>query len=252
MKKNVLIDASDDVVKSEEQMTFDYTKMTIEEESVHGFSEVQTQVAKQSEDKKINEDIKRLELHPVGIIMQTFIVAENEEGLYLIDQHAAHERINYEKVQKQMKDAQNYKMKMLVPLTLEFSTSDYLKVEEHKDTLEDIGITIENFGVNTIIVKEHPTWLREGREATLIKQIFDMLIEDSVKFDKMKFLKRVAQTTACKMSIRAHEVISLDQAKELLKQLFMCDNPYNCAHGRPTIIHYSEYELDRMFRRIMN
>ena len=251
-EKNVLIDASDDVVKSEEQMTFDYTKMTIEEESVHGFSEVQTQVAKQSEDKKINEDIKRLELHPVGIIMQTFIVAENEEGLYLIDQHAAHERINYEKVQKQMKDAQNYKMKMLVPLTLEFSTSDYLKVEEHKDTLEDIGITIENFGVNTIIVKEHPTWLREGMEATLIKQIFDMLIEDSVKFDKMKFLKRVAQTTACKMSIRAHEVISLDQAKELLKQLFMCDNPYNCAHGRPTIIHYSEYELDRMFRRIMN
>jgi DNA mismatch repair protein MutL len=250
--KNVLTENTSDLIKSEEQMTFDYTKMSVEEESAHGFSEVQIKVEEQSEDKKINEDIKKLELHPVGIIMQTFIVAENEDGLYLIDQHAAHERINYEKVQKQMKDSENYKMKMLVPLTLEFSPSDYLKVEEHKSTLESIGIEYENFGVNTIIVKTHPTWLREGMEATLIKQIFDMLIEDSIKFDKMKFLKRVAQTTACKMSIRAHEVISLDQARELLKQLFECENPYNCAHGRPTIIHYSEYELDRMFRRIMN
>lgn len=252
ISKNVLTENTSDLIKSEEQMTFDYTKMSIEEESAHGFSEVQIKVEEQSEDKKINEDIKKLELHPVGIIMQTFIVAENEDGLYLIDQHAAHERINYEKVQKQMKDSKNYKMKMLVPLTLEFSPSDYLKVEEHKSTLESIGIEYENFGVNTIIVKTHPTWLREGMEATLIKQIFDMLIEDSIKFDKMKFLKRVAQTTACKMSIRAHEVISLDQARELLKQLFECENPYNCAHGRPTIIHYSEYELDRMFRRIMN
>ena len=250
--KNCLMKTQDDLIKSEEQLTFDYTKMTVDEESAHGFSEVQIQVESQSEDKKINEDIKKLELHPVGIIMQTFIVAENEDGLYLIDQHAAHERINYEKVQKQMKDSASYKMKMLVPLTLEFSPSDYLKVEEHKNTLEDLGIEYENFGVNTIIVKTHPTWLREGMEEVLIKQIFDMLIEDAVKFDKMKFLKRVAQTTACKMSIRAHEVISLDQARELLKQLFECENPYNCAHGRPTIIHYSEYELDRMFRRIMN
>ena len=250
--KNCLMKTQDELIKSEEQLTFDYTKMTVDEESAHGFSEVQIQVESQSEDKKINEDIKKLELHPVGIIMQTFIVAENEDGLYLIDQHAAHERINYEKVQKQMKDSASYKMKMLVPLTLEFSPSDYLKVEEHKNTLEDLGIEYENFGVNTIIVKTHPTWLREGMEEVLIKQIFDMLIEDAVKFDKMKFLKRVAQTTACKMSIRAHEVISLDQARELLKQLFECENPYNCAHGRPTIIHYSEYELDRMFRRIMN
>ncbi len=250
--KNCLMKTQDELIKSEEQLTFDYTKMTVDEESAHGFSEVQIQVESQSEDKKINEDIKKLELHPVGIIMQTFIVAENEDGLYLIDQHAAHERINYEKVQKQMKDSASYKMKMLVPLTLEFSPSDYLKVEEHKNTLEDLGIEYENFGVNTIIVKTHPTCLREGMEEVLIKQIFDMLIEDAVKFDKMKFLKRVAQTTACKMSIRAHEVISLDQARELLKQLFECENPYNCAHGRPTIIHYSEYELDRMFRRIMN
>ncbi len=250
--KNCLMKTQDELIKSEEQLTFDYTKMTVDEESAHGFSEVQIQVESQSEDKKINEDIKKLELHPVGIIMQTFIVAENEDGLYLIDQHAAHERINYEKVQKQMKDSASYKMKMLVPLTLEFSPSDYLKVEEHKNALEDLGIEYENFGVNTIIVKTHPTWLREGMEEVLIKQIFDMLIEDAVKFDKMKFLKRVAQTTACKMSIRAHEVISLDQARELLKQLFECENPYNCAHGRPTIIHYSEYELDRMFRRIMN
>ena len=239
-------------VVTESQLTMDYTKAIVDPETNHGFEQAQLLVEEQSENKAINEDIKRLELNPVGIIMQTFIVAENESGMYLIDQHAAHERINYEMVQKKMREKETYKQKMLIPLTIELSASDYMKVEEHKPDLEELGFTIEEFGVNTIVIKEHPTWLRQGMEDVLIKQIIDMLIEDAVKFDKMKFLKRVAQTTACKMSIRAHEVITLDQARELLKQLVQCENPYNCAHGRPTIIHYSEYELDRMFRRIMN
>lgn len=239
-------------VVTESQLTMDYSKAIVDPETNHGFEQAQLLVEEQSENKAINEDIKRLELNPVGIIMQTFIVAENESGMYLIDQHAAHERINYEMVQKKMREKETYKQKMLIPLTIELSASDYMKVEEHKPDLEELGFTIEEFGVNTIVIKEHPTWLRQGMEDVLIKQIIDMLIEDAVKFDKMKFLKRVAQTTACKMSIRAHEVITLDQARELLKQLVQCENPYNCAHGRPTIIHYSEYELDRMFRRIMN
>ena len=250
--KNIAEEKKEYVV-TESQLTMDYTKMSIDDnESKHGFEQAQMLVDEQSENKAINEDIKKLELNPVGIIMQTFIVAENESGMYLIDQHAAHERINYEMVQKKMREKETYKQKMLIPLTLELSASDYMKIQEHMSDLEELGFTIEEFGVNTIVIKEHPTWLRQGMEDVLIKQIIDMLIEDAVKFDKMKFLKRVAQTTACKMSIRAHEVITLDQARELLKQLVQCDNPYNCAHGRPTIIHYSEYELDRMFRRIMN
>jgi DNA mismatch repair protein MutL len=141
---------------------------------------------------------------------------------------------------------------MLFPLTYEFNPSDYQLLINKKDVLEELGFTIEEFGINTIAVKEHPDWLREGYEDVLIKNIFDILIEDATKFDRMKFLNRVAATTACKMSVRAHEYISLEQAKIILDDLFKCDNPYNCAHGRPTIVNYSAYELDRMFKRVMN
>jgi DNA mismatch repair protein MutL len=184
--------------------------------------------------------------------MQTFIIAEGEGGMYIIDQHAAHERINYEMVQKKMKEATVNKKIMLFPLTYEFNPSDYQLLINKKDVLEELGFTIEEFGINTIAVKEHPDWLREGYEDVLIKSIFDILIEDATKFDRMKFLNRVAATTACKMSVRAHEYISLEQAKIILDDLFKCDNPYNCAHGRPTIVNYSAYELDRMFKRVMN
>ena len=251
-KDNNTIVVNDDLFKTEEQLQMDYTKVEVEEKE-HTFEEAQQLVFESSDNtKEINEDIKRLDLTPVGIVMQTFIIAEGEDGMYIIDQHAAHERINYEMVQKKMQEENVNKKIMLFPLTYEFSPSDYQLIMNKMDVLESLGFTIEEFGINTIAIKEHPDWLREGYEDTLIKHILDILIEDAVKFDRMKFLKRIAQTTACKMSVRAHEYISLEQAKILLDDLFKCENPYNCAHGRPTIINYSAYELDRMFKRVMN
>lgn len=247
---NILKD--DGLFKTEEQLQMDYTKVEVEQIE-HTFEEAKEKVSVSSDDtKEINEDIKRLDLTPKGIVMQTFIVAEGEGGMYIIDQHAAHERINYEMVQKKMKEATVNKKIMLFPLTYEFNSSDYQLLMNKKDVLEELGFTLEEFGINTIAIKEHPDWLREGYEDVLIKNIFDILIEDSTKFDRMKFLNRVAATTACKMSVRAHEYISLEQAKVILDDLFKCDNPYNCAHGRPTIVNYSAYELDRMFKRVMN
>lgn len=247
---NILKD--DGLFKTEEQLQMDYTKVEVEQIE-HTFEEAKEKVSVSSDDtKEINEDIKRLDLTPKGIVMQTFIVAEGEGGMYIIDQHAAHERINYEMVQKKMKEATVNKKIMLFPLTYEFNSSDYQLLMNKKDVLEELGFTLEEFGINTIAIKEHPDWLREGYEDILIKNIFDILIEDSTKFDRMKFLNRVAATTACKMSVRAHEYISLEQAKVILDDLFKCDNPYNCAHGRPTIVNYSAYELDRMFKRVMN
>ena len=247
---NILKD--DGLFKTEEQLQMDYTKVEVEQIE-HTFEEAKEKVSASSDDtKEINEDIKRLDLTPKGIVMQTFIVAEGEGGMYIIDQHAAHERINYEMVQKKMKEATVNKKIMLFPLTYEFNSSDYQLLMNKKDVLEELGFTLEEFGINTIAIKEHPDWLREGYEDVLIKNIFDILIEDSTKFDRMKFLNRVAATTACKMSVRAHEYISLEQAKVILDDLFKCDNPYNCAHGRPTIVNYSAYELDRMFKRVMN
>ena len=167
------------------------------------------------------------------------------------DQHAAHERINYEKTMKAFKEKKINRTSMLIPLTIELSSSDFIKIKEHFDTLESFGFICEEFGINTVVVKEHPTWLRNGYEDETIRKVLDLIIDEK-EFDEMKFNDRVIATIACKSSVRANEDISLEQARGILKDLVLCDNPYNCAHGRPTIIHYSTYELEKMFKRVMN
>ena len=198
-----------------------------------------------------NEEIRNLVLTPKCIIQKTYIVAEAEDGMYLIDQHAAHERINYEKTMKDFNEMKINRTSMLIPLTLELSSSDFIKIKEHFDTLAKFGFILEEFGLNTIVVKEHPTWLRHGYEEETINKVIDLTLDEK-EFDEMKFNDKVIATIACKSSVRANEDISLEQASQILKDLVLCDNPYNCAHGRPTIIHYSNYELEKMFKRVMN
>ena len=236
---------NDDLFSNDEQLQMDYVKddIVVEQKSFADVIEAQEQ---------IKDEVKRIEMHSVGIVAETYIIAQNEEGMYIIDQHAAHERVNYEHVMKAMSETNTCRKIMLIPLTLEYSASEFNRLKENLEEIESLGFKVEELGINTFVVKEHPDWLREGMEDMLIKQIFDIFIEESMKFNKMRFLDRVAATTACKMSVKAHEVITLEQADQILKDLMECDNPYNCAHGRPTIVHYSNYELERMFKRVMN
>lgn len=115
-----------------------------------------------------------------------------------------------------------------------------------------MGFTVEEFGLNTFIFKEHPTWLKSGYEEESIHKIVDLIIKNQGEFDVVKFNEHIAITLACKMSIKANMRISLEAAEELLNELSICDNPYNCPHGRPTIIKFSTYDLERMFKRVMN
>lgn len=199
-----------------------------------------------------NELIKKLELYPAGVVFGTYIIAQNDEGMYLIDQHAAQERINYERILHALANDKIFTTTLLLPITIELSSSEYMSIKENISVLEGLGFKIEEFGVNTYIVKEHPTWLIEGLETESTKRIFDMIIEGKHKFDRVKFQDHIAATMACKMSVKGNEAITLEQAEKLLKDLVLCDNPYNCPHGRPTIITFTKYELERMFKRVMN
>ena len=111
---------------------------------------------------------------------------------------------------------------------------------------------MEEFGVNTFVFKEHPTWLKTGYEEESIHKIVDIMIHNQGEFDPVKFNEHIAITLACKMSIKANMHISFEAQEELLNELCACDNPYNCPHGRPTIIKFSIYDLERMFKRSMN
>lgn len=200
----------------------------------------------------INEELKKLVLYPVGVALGTYIIAQNEEGVYLIDQHAAQERVNYERYLKALKESVISTTGLLFPITIELSSSEFLIVKNNKDVLINMGFTIEEFGVNTFVFKEHPTWLKSGYEEESIHKIVDILIKNNGKFDPIKFNEHIAITLACKMSIKANMHIGTEAIEELLNELVLCDNPYNCPHGRPTIIKFSIYDLERMFKRVMN
>ncbi len=215
------------------------------------FSYQNTDVEPDKKEIILNEEMKKLVLYPIGLAHGTYIIAENEEGLFLIDQHAAQERINYEKYLRALQRKEVSTTSMLFPIKLEFSSSEFLKIKENKDFLTSLGFVIEEFGYNTFLVKEHPSWLREGYEEESIRKIFDLIIEKGTNFDRVKFNEHLAITLACKMSIKANMHISIEAMEELLKELVLCDNPYNCPHGRPTIIKFTIYELEKMFKRAM-
>ena len=200
----------------------------------------------------VNSEIKSLILYPIGQALGTYILAQNDEGFYLIDQHAAQERVNYERVQKIFKEKKITTIESLIPMTIELSKSDALIINKNLDYLKSLGIVLEEFGINTFVVKEEPTWLTKGYEEETIREVIDQIILKGNDFDPFKFNDHIMKSIACKMSIKANTPMSLEAMQELLSELVLCDNPYNCCHGRPSIIKFSIYDLERMFKRSMN
>ncbi len=205
-----------------------------------------------TKDVIINQELKELVLYPVGLALGTYIIAQNEEGVYLIDQHAAQERINYDKYLKALQEEKTTTVAPLFPINIELNSSDFLTIKDNMETLTNLGFLIEEFGLNTFIIKEHPTWLKEGYEEESIHKIFDTIISIGNRFDRVKFNEHIAITLACKMSIKANTRISTEAQEEILRELVNTDNPYNCPHGRPTIIKFTIYDLEKMFKRAMN
>ena len=235
-------DAKEPIIKKEE-LSFDFDN----DNKITG-----TKTEEVVDDEKEEKNEYRIkEMIPVGIVHKTYIIAENASGMYIIDQHAAAERINYEKVLNALLKDDYKVIDLLVPIRLEYPKDEFIRIKEHMDILKSIGIILEEFGDNTFIVRSHPTWFFEGYEREAIEKIIAITLEKG-EFDKEKFIYRTAATMACKMSIKANDYLDLDTAKILLDNLRRTDNPFTCPHGRPTIITYSNYDLERLFKRAMN
>ena len=250
---NAIVNEENDKIKDNFIDNSVFEKISVDEKKIElPWQEeiVQTSFDFGNNDIVKNEKFKSLKLYPVGQVHGTFIICENEDGMYIIDQHAAHERVNYEMITKQYKNEKVNITDMLVPLSIELSTSDYVLFQERKHILTDLGFKIEDFGINTIVIKSHPTWLRTNYENDNIKYIVDLVLENK-NFNKDKFLDSLAKMVSCKMSVKANEHLSLEQMEKLLNDLVKCDNPYNCCHGRPSIMKFSNYDLEKMFRRVL-
>ena len=205
-------------------------------------------------DNQIKEEEPKYEerlplLYPVGLVHGTYIVCQNEIGMYLIDQHAAKERVNYELFLEKLSNPIKDKIPLLLPLTIELSNNEYIILKENFEFLNNMGFDIEEFGINSVIIKSHPIWLTKGFEDLQIRKIIEAVINKEKNFDLSKFNDHLSATLACKASIKANTNLSINEMEELINDLRKCHNPFNCPHGRPTVITFTKYELEKMFKR---
>ena len=214
-----------------------------EDENIEDESEIITETITIEDNKKLPE------LYPVALLLGTYIVCENDQGIYLIDQHAAKERCNYERVSYELAHPSGNTISPLVPIIIELPKSEYLILKENKEILDDLNINYEDFGSSAIRILSHPTWFTEGKEEDIIIQIIELILNKGHDFTLEKFRDNLAKMVACKMSIKANTFIDKASMESLINDLRKCKNPYNCPHGRPAIIHFSIYELEKMFHR---
>ncbi|MGG2186236.1 DNA mismatch repair endonuclease MutL [Bacillus altitudinis] len=189
-------------------------------------------------------------MYPIGQMHGTYILAQNERGLYIIDQHAAQERIKYEYFREKVGDIEQEVQEMLVPLTFHYSKNDMLIIEEHIDILAKVGVFLEPFGSGSYIVRSHPQWFPKGEEAELIEEIIQQVLDEK-RVDIKKLREEAAIMMSCKGSIKANRHLRHDEIKALLDELRQTQDPFTCPHGRPIMIHHSTYEMEKMFKRVM-
>ena len=189
------------------------------------------------------------ELEYFGQMHGTYLFAQGKGGLYIIDQHAAQERVKYEYYREKIGDVDNSQQQLLVPYIFEFPADDMLRIKQRMELLEDAGIFLEEYGANQFILREHPIWFKEEEIEAGIYEMCDMLLltkEVSIK----KYRAELAIMMSCKRSIKANHSLDDYSARDLLFQLSQCDNPYNCPHGRPVLVNFTKSDMEKMFRRI--
>ncbi len=229
------------------ELVMDFSEISIkEDETPYEYQDTSVEEVKEEPETKPFP-----KLFVIGQVLGTYIVCHNEKGMYLIDQHAAEERVNYEKYKKYMTDFNGDTIDMLFPIVLEYPKDEYMTIKEKIDIIRNIGINIEEFGDNTYIIKSHPTWFKEGIEEEFIREIIDKILFEGKNFDLERFNDSISASLACHASVKANTPLSIEEMENIIEKLSKCKNPYNCAHGRPSIIHYSTYELEKLFKRVM-
>ncbi|MGW6382322.1 DNA mismatch repair endonuclease MutL [Peribacillus butanolivorans] len=217
-------------------------------ESAEGYT---TYTAEQEEEIQIDESASRIPpMYPIGQMHGTYIFAQNEKGLYIIDQHAAQERIKYEYFKEKVGRVENELQDMLVPITLEFSADQCIRINEYQHELEKVGVYLEEFGYNAFIVRSHPQWFPKGIEQEILEEMIEQLLSMK-KVDIKKLREEAAIMMSCKASIKANRHLRNDEIQALLDELRHTTDPFTCPHGRPIIISYSIYEMEKMFKRVM-
>lgn len=192
-------------------------------------------------------------MYPVGQVHGTYIVAQNDNGMYLIDQHAAQERIFYEFFMQKLASEDVTSQMMLFPHTVEYTTVEASKLEKRLSQLQEFGLEVESFGGRTFIVRAHPHWFPEGAELEVIEELIQFVLEagENSQANVVQMREKAAIMMSCKASIKANRFLTHAEMESLLNQLRATSSPFTCPHGRPIVIHFTGYDLEKMFKRVM-
>lgn len=221
-----------------------------EESSIQSIEEkyISRETPKIYEEKKqeeIKEKIKNI--RPIGQIHGTYIVAESEDGFYLIDQHAAAERINFEKFSILIQTQKEF-TSLLVPKIIDLSYGEIQILKEKLDLLKDVGIEADVFGNTSLRVTSIPVWMTDLNIDIYISEMLEQIIKQS-NINIFALRSHAVATMACKASLKANKILSIEEQQTLINRLLKCVNYHTCPHGRPTMIFYSTYEIEKLFKR---
>ncbi|TCI56651.1 DNA mismatch repair endonuclease MutL [Exiguobacterium sp. SH5S13] len=189
-------------------------------------------------------------LDVIGQLHASYIVCGADDGMYIIDQHAAQERIKYELFYDQLGQPEKEYQLLLLPLTLEFTQQETLAIEEVAPLLKEAGLDLEAFGGNTFLVREIPTWYPQHDLEGTVRDLIEMAIRDR-SIDIAKYREQASILMACKRSIKANHPLNLEMMRQLIRDLGETTSPYTCPHGRPILVKWSTYELEKLFKRVM-
>ena len=210
------------------------------------FNEIKDAKIIQDDDTKVRTlpDLKVL-----AQIFKTYILSEADNKLFLIDQHAAAERYNYEKLQREFIERKNYKKQMLIPLMFDFSVEEAAEVRNNLEKFEELGIVFEEFGDNSYVVREFPGWIEEDEEQMIKIIVEKVLRNNNITFNELR--NDAIAMASCKMSIKANQVLTDVEMNKVISDLYECKNPFTCPHGRPIITKMEKKDLEKMFKRIV-
>ena len=183
----------------------------------------------------------------LAFLDETYILASSDSGLVIIDQHAAHERILFERLMKQNASCATISQKLLIPSTIDLSRSEVQFLKKNSESFLELGFEVESFGNNTVIIHAVPASISVDDAAELFTDLLSCLIDEEKLSGKVD--KAAIAQAACKKAVKAHDKLTLEEANALLKQMGECVLPYSCPHGRPTIISISYKELEKRFGR---
>ena len=220
---------------------------TIKEENIKPVIQEEIKEEKIIEEKEIQHE-KLPEMTVIGQLHEKFILCSTEKGLAILDQHACQERVHYEELLQKLDETTPVMMELLVPISILAGNDLVERVDEINASISDMHFQFEPFGRDTFIVRSVPMWMKEVEEERFLQDVIDNFKNDrDSKYARME--KKKIATMACHSSIRFNRTLSLDEMKEVVKQLYKCQNPYHCPHGRPTFIILDEKELTKEFLR---